>query len=79
MSMVWNEHAAKRRDLRMRVGERIDMAVLHDARSNAGRERVFAQGSFHEIAREIADERFRIVAGQKQMREVVHPRLRYAA
>jgi hypothetical protein len=78
MSMIWNQHATERGHFRMRVGERIDVAVLHDAFTDARRE-LIAQRAFDEIAGQISDQRLRVVAGEKEMRQVVLARLRYAA
>ena len=53
--MIGNQHAAKCRNVRMRVGECVDAPVLHDSLANAGSE-LIAQRSFDEIAGEIADQ-----------------------
>lgn len=55
----------------MRVGERVDAPMLHDAVVDAARETV-AQRTLHEIAGEVADQRLGRVPGQKQMCEVIH-------
>ena len=78
VAVIRNQHATKRSDLEVRVGEGINASVLHDSLANAGREPV-AQPPFDEIARQIADERLGVIAREKQMRKIVHARLRYAA
>ena len=52
--------------------ERVDAAMVLDAGANPRREAV-SQGSLHEIAGQVADERLRIVrVGEKEVREEIH-------
>ena len=67
MAMIRNQHATKRGHVRMRVGECVESAMLADSFANAGRELV-TQGAFDEIAGEVADQQFRRIAGEKEMR-----------
>lgn len=71
VAVIGNEHATERGDVWMGVREGVDSTVLRDSFANAGREPI-VQRPFDEIAGEIADERFRRVAGKEQVCEVVH-------
>jgi hypothetical protein len=73
MPVLGDEHAPERGRGAMRVGERVDGAMLHDPVTDAARE-ALAQRALHEIAGEVADQRLRVVASQEEMCQVVHVR-----
>jgi hypothetical protein len=75
VAVLGDEHAAERGHGRMRVGESVDAAMVHDAVVNGRREAV-VQRPFHEVAGEVPDQRFGGGAGEEQMCEVIHERRR---
>ena len=69
VAVVGDEDAAEGGHARMAVGERVDSPML----ANPLGDRIAASDrSFHEVAREAADHRFRAVAAEEEVREVVH-------
>jgi hypothetical protein len=71
MAMFRDQHAPDRGRARMGVGECIDAPVLQDAIADGGRKTV-AEDALHEVAGEVPDQRFRGIAGQEEMGEMVH-------